>query len=186
MENIARKQKYPCANRQSGCLELFSIEHIAQHNAVCVNGKIKCPHHIIGKCSWKGIESDLKQHALVAHPKLLFESSEINFKAIEVELGILSCFDNLFTCYQQVHDGRLYCVVQLIGTSSEASKYKCEFTLRAANGIDQISKTFFVRSYTEESEAIFNSRRSLSLEAVTARNFHVENKTNLTVKLSRV
>jgi hypothetical protein len=35
---------------------------------------------------------------------------------------------------------------RLIGTSSEASKYTCEFTLRAANGIERISKTFFVRA----------------------------------------
>jgi hypothetical protein len=64
-------------------------------------------------------------------------------------VAILSCFDELFTCYVQKRNGRHYGAVQLIGTSSESSKYKCEFTLRAANGIEQISNIFFVRGYSE-------------------------------------
>jgi hypothetical protein len=70
---------------------------------------------------------------------------------------IVSYFGELFTYYQKLKDGRNYAAVQMIGTSSEASKYKCEFTLRAANGIEQISKTLFVRGYSEEWETIFNS-----------------------------
>jgi hypothetical protein len=49
-----------------------------------------------------------------------------------------------------IQDGGLYGAVQLIGTSSEVSKYKCEFTFRAANNIEQISKILFVRGYSED------------------------------------
>jgi hypothetical protein len=83
-------------------------------------------------------------------------------------------------------DGGYYCAVQLIGTSSEASKYKCEFTLLAANGIEQISNISFVRSYSEDFETIFNSGKCLCLDEVTAQNFLVENTLNLTVTLSKV
>jgi hypothetical protein len=68
----------------------------------------------------------------------------------------------------------------------EASKYKCEFALRAANGIEQISKTFLVHGYSEDWETIFNSGKYLSLEEVTTRNFFVQNELNLNMKLSRV
>jgi hypothetical protein len=83
-------------------------------------------------------------------------------------------------------DGRMYCAVQLIGTSSEASKYKCEFTLRAANGIEQINKTFLVRSSTEHFGPGFNSGKCLNLDEETVRNFLVQNKVNLIITLSRV
>jgi E3 ubiquitin-protein ligase SIAH1 len=185
LENMARSQKYPCANRQSGCLDLFSIEHIAKHHAVCVYGKIKCPFHLLKKCSWNGLKSTLKEHAKATHPDNFAENSSFYIPQLHA-LGILSCFRELFTYYQQIRDGRLYAAVQLIGTSSEASKYKCEFTLRAANGIEQISKTFLVRGYSEDFEAIFNSGKCLSLEEVTARNFFVKNELNLHMKLSRV
>jgi E3 ubiquitin-protein ligase SIAH1 len=96
LENIARSQKYSCAKRQSGCLNLLSIEHIAEHHGVCVYGKIKCPLHITGKCSWKGFKSDLKEHAKAAHSEYFFEVSTLYIPYLEI-LAIYSCFGNLFT-----------------------------------------------------------------------------------------
>jgi hypothetical protein len=186
LENIARSQKYPCANRQSGCLEIFSIEHIAKHNAVCVYGKIKCPLHLLKLCSWTGLKSNLKEHAKATHPNYFVEVSSFYIPQLSETLVIVSCFGELFTYNQELHDGRLYSAVQLIGTSSEASEYKCEFILRAANGIEQISKTFLVQGYSEDWETIFNSGKCLSLEEVTVRNFFVQNELNLAMKLSRV
>jgi hypothetical protein len=186
LENIARSQKYPCANRKIGCFELLPIEHIAQHHAVCLYGKIKCPLQITGTCSWNGFKSDLKKHTITAHPKFLIELPTLNSPKLSDILGILSCYGNLFTYYQRMREGVLYGAVQLVGTSIEACKFKCEFTLRAANGIDQISNTFLVRSFTEDWETSFNSGKCLRLDEVTARNFFVENKFQLTVKVSRV
>jgi hypothetical protein len=138
LENIARRQKYSCANRQSGCLDLFSMEHIAEHHAVCVYRKIRCPFEMTNVCSWEGFKSDLKEHTKTKHRSNFYESSVLNSAYLSDALFILSCFGYLFTYCRQIKDGRLYCAVKLIGTSSEASKYKCEFTLRAENGIEQI------------------------------------------------
>jgi len=63
LENIVRRQKYPSANRQRGCLELLSIERIAEHQAACLNGKIKCPFNLNSSCYCKYFKSDLKEHA---------------------------------------------------------------------------------------------------------------------------
>ena len=186
LENIARRIKYPCANRQRGCHELFSVENIAKHQGVCVYGKIKCPMHLLKMCSWNGLKNDLKEHAKAEHPGNFFEVSSFTSPYLSANLGFLWCFGQLFTYYKQTRGGRLYCAVQLIGTSSEASKYKCEFTLRAANDIEQICKTFLVRGYSEDFEAIYNSGKYLSLDEGIIRDFLKENKLNLTVKLSTV
>jgi len=187
LENIARRQKYPCLNKEGGCLELLSIENIAEHQALCVYGKIKCPFKIKCYCSWNGFKIDLKEHAKTAHPECFFEDSILLSSLFSDRiLTVLSCFGELFVHYKRIQDGRLYCAVQLIGTSSEASKYKCEFTLRAANGIEQISKTFLVQGYSEDSERSFNSTKCLCLDEVTVSNFLVGNKLNLTVTLSTV
>jgi hypothetical protein len=187
LENIARRLKYPCANRQNGCLELLSIEHIAKHQADCEYGKIKCPFHINWKCSWKGFKSDLKEHAKAAHPGCFFEETTLRSSLFrDGILTVLSCFGELFVHYKRIEDGTLYCAVQLIGTSSEASKYKCQFTLRAANGIEQISNTFLVQGYSEDWKSSFISGKCLRLDEATVRNFLVGNKLNLTVTLSTV
>jgi hypothetical protein len=78
----------------------------------------------------------------------------------------------------------LYSAVQLIGTSSEVSKYKCKFTLNAANGVERISKTLFPRGYLEDFEKIFNSGKCLCLDEAVVRRYTVENKLNMTVTLS--
>jgi hypothetical protein len=187
LENIARRLKYPCAYRQKGCLDLLSVEHIAEHQAGCEYGKIKCPFHVNWNCPWKGFKSDLKEHAKTTHTGCYFEEPTLRSSLFwDRILTVLSCFGELFVHYKRIQDGRLYCAVQLIGTSSEASKYKCEFTLRAANGIEQISKTLLVRSYAEDFDTSFNSRKCLYLDEVEVRNFLVEYMLNLSVTLSTV
>ena len=186
LDNIVRTQKYPCANRQGGCLELFSIEHIANHQGDCVYGEIKCPMHLFKKWSWKGLKNDLKEHVKAAHPTAFVEKSTFTDRYLSATLGITSCFGELFTYHQHTRGGRLYCAVQLIGTSSEVSKHKREFTLRAANGIEQISKTFLVQGYSEDFETIFNSGRCLKLDEDTLKHFVKENELQLTVTLSTV
>ena len=187
LENIARRQKYPCANRKRGCLDLFSIEHIAEHHDVCLYGEIKCPFKTNKNCSWIGFKSDLKKHATAAHSKHLIQCSAFQSTLFQDgNVMLLSCYVELFVRYEGIRDGRLYCVVQLIGTTTEASKYKCVFTLYAANGVEKISKTFFVRSYTEDWETSFNSGKCLRLDEVTVGNFLVDNVLNLTVTLFEV
>ena len=188
LEHIARTQKYPCTNRQGGCLELLSIEHIADHHTACVYGKIKCPFTINKTCktAWNGFKSDLKEHAKAAHPRRFFESPLYRAVYVDGIVSLLSYFGEFFVTYQRIRRGKFYCAVQLIGTSSEASKYKCEFTLRAANGIEQISKTLFVRSYLEDFEKILNSGKCFCLDEAVVRNFLVQNNISFTMTLSAV
>jgi hypothetical protein len=186
LENIARRQKYLSDDRKGGCLELFSCKHTAENHAVCVHGKIKCPFHMTENCSWNGLKSDLKEHAKTKHPNNFYESSVLYSVNLSDVVVILSCFGKLFTFWRKMKDGRLYCAVQLIGTSIEASKYKCKFTLSATNGIEKIIKTFLVRSSTEQFGAGFNSGKYLNLDEETVRNFIVQNRVNLIITLSRV
>ena len=191
LEKIVRRQKYPCPNKQSGCLDLFSIEHIAKHQDDCVYREVKCPFHLIETCSWNGLKKDLKDHAKATHTECFREGSifkiiHSKFTNLSVSVVILSYFGELFTYYRRIKDGRNYAAVQLIGTNSEASKYKCEFTLRAANGVEQTSNTFFVRGYSEDWDTIFNSGICLCLDEKIVKYFLKENQLNLTVTLSRV
>ena len=186
LENIARRLKYPCINRESGCLELFSIEHITKHHAGCVYGKIKCPFYLLNDCSWSGFKNDLKEHAKAAHRDNFFEVATFTSPSLSASVRIASCFGELFTYYKRIWDGRLYCAVQLIGTSSEASKYKCEFTLRAANGIEQISNTFLVQGYSKDFLTNYNSGRYLYIDRGIIKDCVKENKLDLTATLSTV
>jgi len=181
-----RRVKYPCANRQRGCHELFSIEHIPEHHTVCVYGKLKCPFKLNKNCSWIGFKNDLKEHANDTHKANFHESSFRSVSFVDKIINIISYFGELFVQYKRIRDGRLYSAVQLIGTSGKASKYKCQFTLRAANGIEQISKMLFVQGYSEDWETIFNSGKCFCLDEAVVRHFLVQNNLDLTITLYRV
>jgi hypothetical protein len=143
-------------------------------------------------CYWKGLKSDFKLHAKAKHLFHFSECSELEFETLWVHtfflhyFGILSCYGYLFTYCKPPKDGRFYSAVQLIGTSSEVSKYKCKFTLRAKNGIEEISKTFLIRSYVKNWEKIYNSGKCLNLDEETVRKLLVLNEVSLTITLSRV
>ena len=186
LENMVRRQKYPCANRQNGCLEFFSIEHISEHHAVCVYGKIECPSPPFKYCSWYGFKKDVKEHVKAAHQTAFLEVPTFTDCYFSRSWACVTYFGELFTYCKVELDGRFYAAVQLIGKSSEASKYKCEFKLSAANGIEQISKTFLVRGYLEDFETIFNSRKCFNLDEETAKIFVVDEKLNMFVTLSTV
>ena len=186
LENIAISQKYPCANKRNGCLELLSIEHIAKHQAGCVFGKIKCPLHLVQTCSWNGLKNNLMEHVKSKHYYNIHQEPKFGSPTLTSYVTIVPHFGELFTYYKQKKDGRYYCAVQLIGISSEASKYKCEFTLRAANGIEQISNTFLVQGYSEDWETIFNSGICLCFDEKIVRHFLEEGRLKLDVTLSRV
>jgi len=187
LENIARCQKYPCDNRQSGCLDLFSNEDIAQHLLGCVYREFDCPLQLYGKCSSKCMKSDMMNHLEKEHPGSFMETSTLSSVLFQDKgVSVLFCFGELFVHRQHERNGKFYCAVQLIGTSSEASKYKCEFTLRAANGIEQISNTFLVQGYSEDWETSFSSGKCLHVDEVTVKHFRVHNKLNWTITLSTV
>jgi E3 ubiquitin-protein ligase SIAH1 len=186
LENIVRGQKYPCANRPSGCLDLFSIEQIAEHQAVCSYGPVECPLKKLNvECPWKGVKSDLEEHAKAVHPEYFVRSSTHTSPWLDDDRQLVLCFGEVFLYNQRIRDGTFHCVVQLIGPRSQASKYKCEFQLRAANGIEQISKTFTVRSYEEDSETSFSSGKCSRLHDVVVTNFAVEHWLDMTVTISK-
>jgi len=137
-------------------------------------------------CSWIGLKNDVKEHVKAAHAEYFFQDSKFRDTLLTGARCIVFCFGEIFKYCKMKHDGRYYAAVQLVGTSNEASKYKCEFTLRAANGVEQISNTFLVYSYSKDWKTIFKSGKCLRLDEDTAKHFVEENELKLTVKLSRV
>jgi hypothetical protein len=132
-----------------------------------------------------GLIRDLEKHATAAHSVQIFKDATFLSSLLQSEVALVSCFGKVFLYYKKVRDGRCYCAVQLIGPSRQASKFRCEFKLRAANEMEEISRTFLVRSYLEDFETSFNSGKCLRLDDVTVRNFVVEDTLNLTVKIFR-
>jgi E3 ubiquitin-protein ligase SIAH1 len=188
LEKIARRLQYPCTNRDRGCTLTFPIDLLYDHQVICKHGQIQCPiNKVQVACPWKGKLSDLKEHVRDAHREYFSDTADFNARTVaEAAASIIFCFGGVFLYYKRIKNGRFYCVIQLIGSHAEASKYKSEFKLRAENGIDQITETFIVRSFMEDFETSFSSGKCLRLDDEVIRNFVTHGKLNLTITISAV
>jgi E3 ubiquitin-protein ligase SIAH1 len=188
LEKIARRQQYPCTNRDKGCTHVFPMELIADHHVVCRYGPLRCPLNKFPSviCSWKGLMSKFKTHVRDSHGSYYKDAPHVASHNVGNGEAVRFISDEIFLYYKRIKDGKWSAVVQLVGTKEEASQYKCQFTLCGANGVDKIVETFVVRSFTEDFSDSFRSGKCLMLDDKVVRNFVVDGKLNLTVSISRI
>jgi E3 ubiquitin-protein ligase SIAH1 len=188
LERIARRQMYPCVNRDKGCSHVLSMDLIADHQAVCRYGPMKCPMNKFSsvKCSWKGLLSEFKTHVTESHEDYYKDSPYIKSHNVGNAEAVRFIMNETFLCCKRIKEGKWFCVVQMVGTREEASKYRSEFALSGANGIDKIVETFVVRSFTEDFSESFQSAKCLVLDDKVVRNFVEDGKLNLTVTVSLI
>ena len=77
-------------------------------------------------------------------------------------------------------------MVKVIGNKNVASKYRCQFILRATNETACLIQGFVVGNYEENYETIFNDEEYLKLGETALRSYCEFDKLNLTVTLSTV
>lgn len=188
LERIARRQMYPCTNRDKGCSQVFSMDLIADHQAVCRYGPIKCPMNKFPSinCSWNGLMSEFKAHVAESHGDYYKDTPYIRSHNVGNAEAVRFILNQTFLCYKSMKEGQWFCVVQLLGTKEEAAKYKSQFALFGANGVDKIVETFVVRSFTEDFSDSFQSAKCLVLDDKVIRNFVEDGKLNLTVTISKI
>ncbi|KDR07292.1 E3 ubiquitin-protein ligase siah-1-like [Zootermopsis nevadensis] len=188
LEKIARRQQYPCTNRDRGCPQVFSMDLIADHHAVCRYGPLRCPMNKFPSvsCSWKGLLSEIKKHVQDSHEAYFKDTPYVRSHYVGNGEAVRFITNETFLCYKRIKDDKLFCVVQLVGTKEEASKYKSQFTLCGGNGVDKIVETFVVRSFTEDFCESFQSGKCLILDDRVIRNFVVDGKLNLTISVSTI
>jgi len=130
--------------------------------------------------------SEFKKHVKDSHEEYYKDTSYVRSYNVGNAEAVRFIFDETFLCFKKVKDEKWFYVVQLVGTKEEALKYKSQFTLCAANGIDKIVETFVVRSFAEDFSDSFKSGKCLILDDNVVRNFVVDGKLDLTVSVSKI
>jgi len=138
------------------------------------------------RCSWKGFISEFKTHVRDSHKDYCKNTPYVRSYNVGNAEAVRFILKETFLYYKRMKEGKCFSVVQLVGSKEEASKYKSQFTLRGANGVDKIVQIFVVRSFTEDFSESFQSGKCLMLDDNAIRNFVVDGKLDLTVTVSRI
>jgi hypothetical protein len=159
MENVARNVKFPCINRKWGCDEVFKVEEIANHQAVCFHNRRHCPWAppTCGRCPWTGDTGQLQVHLTQSHADVI-DVVEAGHKLHMVVSSygkktlfpgrIISVLDNMFIHCSSFMNDKFYCIVQYVGKKKDAEKYKYKFSVCREGGKEKISVTHTVSSDT--------------------------------------
>lgn len=188
LENIARRQNFPCVNRERGCSAILPMDQILEHQAVCKYGKIKCPLNKIQSetCPWTGNVDDLMMHFSQNHKYQYVCKSSYLSDGVSDYHAIMFAKGEAFIFYKQFREEKLYSVVQIIGSSEDASNFTSTFTLSSSAGIEHVTATYFVRSFKEDVEDSFETGKCLILDRNVIRNFISNGNLNMTVEITRL
>lgn len=186
LEDLCYKLNYPCKFHDDGCDETFSGKNIKEHQAVCHHGTHNCPLDRIPDmhCGWRGEFKELVTHLESQHEDRVCSDSRFLSPDTNSSSLIVLLYGEIFLYYKCFRDGKCYCIVQLFGTSTQASNYKYKIKLIAQNKIEKMSQVHFVRSITEEYDAAFRSGHCVRLDEEVVQNYIVDGVLQLQVEIT--
>jgi E3 ubiquitin-protein ligase SIAH1 len=185
LEDLCHKLKYPCKFHDEGCEDIFSVKHIKEHQAVCHHGIHNCPLDRVPEidCEWNGEYKKLITHLESQHGNLILSGNKFLSPETDGSAFILLVHNEIFLFYKCYRDGKCYCVVQLFGTSAEASDFKYKVKLNAENKVEKLSQVNLVRSITEEFDTTFRAGNCVRLDEEVVCRFVVDGVMQLQVEV---
>ncbi|PNF16913.1 E3 ubiquitin-protein ligase SIAH1B [Cryptotermes secundus] len=185
LEDLCYKLNYPCKFLEEGCEETFSGEHIKEHQAVCHHGIHACPlARVPGiNCDWSGEFKEFITHFETRHEDRICTEARFLSPETNDSVFILLVHNEIFLFYKCFRDGKCCCVVQLFGTSAQASNFKYKVKLRAENKIEKLSQVILVRGITEEFDAVFRSGHCVRLDVDLVWHYLVDGTMQLQVEV---
>lgn len=194
LENLAKRVKYPCCNRTTGCNESFPLDQIIRHQNVCLHEFYNCPlaqaPGIL--CHWRGPRTEVRKHIDTTHKERVTEAvSKLsvytrNFNAAYKYCRIIYALGEIF--YQQfdVIGQSFYFVVQYVGPEDAGTKYRYEFTLESSEGDEKIEVFHIAQSVNTNIDDIRKSRKCVKLHYDVVRNFLKDNSLKFEMEISEV
>jgi E3 ubiquitin-protein ligase SIAH1 len=186
LEDLCYKLYYPCKFHDEGCEEMFLGKFIKEHQAVCPHGTHSCPLGRVPEigCDWCGQHVELVTHLESQHEDRVCSDATFLSPETNASASIVLAHNEIFIFYKCFRDSKCYCIVQLFGTSAQASEFKYKVRLRAENKVEKLSQVNLVRSITEEFDAAFTAGRCVRLDEEVISRYVVDGVMQLQVEVS--
>lgn len=164
LEKLARDVKYPCSYRKYGCEEFFVHSTVREHQHRCHHRPQTCPVPKVSnaQCNWTGIYDDIKIHLVQQHRGVCYEYIEREFRNMiilpdMIRYQFLFALNEVFYLRFQANNDTFYAVVQYVGPSENAAKYKYNIVFVNSDNTQGVAVMHLTRSFGENSDDIFKS-----------------------------
>ena len=189
LENITQGLKCTCINHQKGCSAVLSLELIKEHEVICPHGIHEC---LMNKfpgvhCNWKGHISEFEKHvSQVGSGHVRIKKSQFPSSANCARERVIFTLGEIFLYYKQKQGSKWYFIIMLVGTKSQASKFKSVLNFVSPTSVDSIVYTHSVRYFAEEFQTIMNSYDCPQFEEQVMEKFTEGTTLHLTIEISRI
>lgn len=136
LEKIASVCTYPC--RHEGCLQVFTLKSLKEHEKNCVYNLQQCPLQFIG-CTWEGKMEDLKNHIESKHSDCINDYKIISSKhsvycATNTQIKVLYNKDDIFIFFSSyTRDIGMYAAM-CVGDKKKAQDYLLKINFKDQTG----------------------------------------------------
>jgi len=189
LESIADDLDYPCRN--DGCFEIYPVQIITQHEAVCPHRPFECPLSQGAHCAWKGPLRLMKQHVKEVHGRYMrvgTESTSVLHNVSETPgySLVIFAFEEVFLQKSRLHDKKFYSAVQYIGPKENASKYRYEFQLSTGNEHQKLIVGHLVHSSSDDLQNVNKEGNCVRLDYDVIKPFIYEDKLPYKLRLYKI
>jgi len=189
LECIADDLDYPCRN--DGCFEIYPVQIILQHEAVCPHRPFDCPLSHCAHCVWKGPLHQMKEHVTEAHRRYMrvgAESTSVlnNVSDTPGYSLIIFAFEEVFLQKSRLHDKKFYSLVQYIGPKENASKYRYEFQLSTGTEHQKLIVGHLVHSSSDQLQDVIKDGNCVRLDYEVIQRFMYEDKLPYKLRLYKI
>lgn len=189
LESIADGLEYPCRNE--GCFEIFPLQIIGLHQAVCPYRSFECPLCQGSHCLWKGPLSLMKKHVMEMHERYVrigAESTSVlsNVSSTPGYSLVVFAFEQVFLQKSRLHDSKFYSTVQYTGPKENASKYRYEFQLSTGKEHQKLIVGHLVHSNSEDLQSVNKAGNCVRLDYDVIKRFMYEDKLPYKLRLYKI
>lgn len=189
LESIAHGLDYPCRNE--GCSEIFPLELVAQHQAVCPRRPFECPLVQGSHCTWKGPLSLIKTHVMDSHGRYVRVGAESTSVLNDVSNTpgyslVIFAFDEVFLQKSRLQDCKFYSAVHYIGPIENARKYRFEFELSTGKGHQKIMVGHLVLGESKDFHSVNRDGNCVRLDYDVIKQFMYDDKLPYKLRLFEI
>jgi len=177
LEKVATELKYPCLYRKYGCLDIYKLDLIGEHQQKCQYNPQPCPVNKVnlGNCTWTGIGSNMVSHLKQAHNDVSIDyyghGSFCNRRAFCISgvtpdtkyCKLILHGHNVLYSHSEIKNGIFYSVLQYIGPAAEAAKYQYKLEFFDKERTESLAVNLLARSLDEDLSEVHNSGKCVKL-----------------------
>jgi len=177
LEKVATELKYPCMYRKYGCMDIYKLDLIGEHQQKCQYIPQLCPVNKLnlGNCTWTGIGSSMMSHLKQAHNDVSIDyygrGSFYNRGAFRISgvtpdtnyCKLILYGNNVLYSRSEIKNGIFYSVLQYIGHGAEAAKYQYKLEFFNKERTESLAVSLLARSLDEDLCEVHNSGKCVKL-----------------------